>query len=84
MQVRRLSAVLLGTALGAALAGARIDLRQATCVLPLGIVLGGVVMGAAFTHELLWALPSLLLCGAIGGALVVPMNALLQHRGLRR
>ena len=34
-----------------------------------------------FIHQLWLAVPFLIVLGAIGGYLVVPMNALLQHRG---
>ena len=35
----------------------------------------------ACTDRLAWALPCLVAVGVVGGLLVVPLNALLQHRG---
>jgi hypothetical protein len=50
-------------------------------VLPAGVLLGLLVPLAALSTTLTVALPLLMLVGAVGGLLVVPMNALLQHRG---
>ena len=50
-------------------------------VLPLGVVMGAVVPLVALVDSWLLALPLLAIVGALGGALVVPLNALLQHRG---
>jgi hypothetical protein len=66
---------------GAALAGRFVPLRLATRVLPAGVALGGLIAGIALLSDLRPALPLLVLVGAVGGVLVVPMNALLQHRG---
>lgn len=73
--------VAVGVVLGAGLAGHRIALHQARRVLPLGIVLGGLIALIACTDQFGVALGLLALVGAVGGLLVVPMNALLQHRG---
>ena len=75
--------VAVGVVAGAAAAGRWVSLRQATRVLPAGVVLGLLVPLVAGTGSLAAALPLLLAVGAMGGALVVPMNALLQHRGQR-
>ena len=75
------AAVAVGVVLGAGVAGRCIALRQAHRVLPVGVVLGLVIALAALTAGRAAALPMLVLIGAIGGLLVVPMNALLQHRG---
>ncbi len=75
------AAVALGVVAGATLAGRCIPLPRATRVLPMGVLLGLLVMGGACAPSLGWALPLLALLGAVGGVLVVPMNALLQHRG---
>jgi hypothetical protein len=56
-------------------------LAQAARVLPLGILMGLAVPLAAQAGQWWLALPALVLVGALGGALVVPLNALLQHRG---
>lgn len=73
--------VALGVVAGAAGAGRCIALAQALRVLPVGVLLGGLVAVAAGVQGLAAALPLLVLLGATGGLLVVPMNALLQHRG---
>jgi LPLT family lysophospholipid transporter-like MFS transporter len=73
--------VVIGTAAGAIYASLRMRLDQATNVLPLGIVMGLLMIGLNLIDNLWIAAPFLVLLGAIGGYLVVPMNALLQHRG---
>ena len=65
---------------GAALAGCWVPLAHAARVLPLGVLLGVAVPLAAQVNSVCLALPALVLVGALGGALVVPLNALLQHR----
>lgn len=73
--------VAIGTAAGAVLASLRTRLDKATRVLPLGIGMGLlVVLMNAIDHVWL-AVPFLIVLGGLGGFLVVPMNALLQHRG---
>jgi LPLT family lysophospholipid transporter-like MFS transporter len=56
-------------------------LDQATNVIPLGIVMGVLVIAMNVITNVWVAAPFLIVLGAIGGYLVVPMNALLQHRG---
>ncbi len=56
-------------------------LDQATSVIPLGIAMGVLVIGLNVITNVWIAAPFLVMLGAIGGYLVVPMNALLQHRG---
>jgi MFS transporter, LPLT family, lysophospholipid transporter len=73
--------VALGTAVGAAVASFRMRLHTATEVMPLGIVMGVLVIGMNFITNVWVAAPFLILLGAIAGFMVVPMNALLQHRG---
>jgi LPLT family lysophospholipid transporter-like MFS transporter len=73
--------VAIGTAVGAVVASMRMKLHQATLVMPLGIGMGILVMGMNFIDNVWVAAPFLILLGALGGFLVVPMNALLQHRG---
>jgi LPLT family lysophospholipid transporter-like MFS transporter len=73
--------VALGTAFGAVLASMRVRLDRATSVMPLGIAMGLLVICMNFIHNAWVAAPFLILMGALGGYLVVPMNALLQHRG---
>jgi MFS transporter, LPLT family, lysophospholipid transporter len=50
-------------------------------VMPLGIAMGLLMIVLNFIDNVWVAAPFLILLGAIGGFLVVPMNALLQHRG---
>ena len=73
--------VAIGTAAGAIIASVRMRLDQATNVIPLGIVMGVLVIGLDLISNVWVAAPFLILLGAIGGYLVVPMNALLQHHG---
>jgi MFS transporter, LPLT family, lysophospholipid transporter len=73
--------VLLGVAAGAVIASMRMRLDRATSVIPLGIAMGVLVTGLNFINTLWAAVPFLMLLGLAGGYLVVPMNALLQHRG---
>ncbi len=73
--------VAIGTAVGAVVASVRMKLHQATRVMPLGIAMGLLVVAMNFITNVRAAAPFLILLGAIGGFLVVPMNALLQHRG---
>jgi MFS transporter, LPLT family, lysophospholipid transporter len=73
--------VAVGTAAGAIVASVFMKLDRATGVIPLGIGMGLLVIGMNFIDNVWVAAPFLILLGAIGGYLVVPMNALLQHRG---
>ncbi len=73
--------VAVGTTIGVLLASARARLDQATRVLPLGIAMGVLMVGLNAMTNVWLAAPFLIVLGAVGGYLVVPMNALLQHRG---
>ncbi|MEO8079124.1 MAG: lysophospholipid transporter LplT [Caldimonas sp.] len=73
--------VAVGTAAGAIIASMRMRLHQATKVIPFGIAMGVLIIGLNVITNAWLAAPFLILLGAIGGYLVVPMNALLQHRG---
>lgn len=73
--------VAIGTAVGAVVASMRSKLDEATHVLPLGIGMGILVLMLNFIDNVWIAAPFLVLLGGLGGYLVVPMNALLQHRG---
>lgn len=73
--------VAVGIVVGAALAGRWVALVDAWRVLPLGVLMGVAVPLVAFVDDGLAALPLLIGVGVLGGALVVPLNALLQHRG---
>jgi len=73
--------VALGTAVGAVVASMIMRLDRATGVLPLGIAMGVLVMLMNLIDNVWVAAPFLVLLGGLGGFIVVPMNALLQHRG---
>lgn len=73
--------VAFGVAAGAVVAARSITLRKSVKVIPLGIAMGIIVLLMNFVHHLWLAVPLLVLIGALSGFFVVPMNALLQHRG---
>jgi len=85
-----LGVVAIGTAIGATWASFKSRLDEAHKVIPLGVLMGVFVIlmnGLYFMPRepldvrlwLSWGF--LLVLGGVGGYLVVPMNALLQHRG---
>jgi hypothetical protein len=47
----------------------------------MGIAMGVLIAGLNFVTDIWLAVPFLILLGMVSGYLVVPMNALLQHRG---
>ena len=73
--------VAIGVAIGAVAAARRISLKQAITVIPLGIAMGFIVLVMNFVHHTWLAVLLLIAIGALSGYFVVPMNALLQHRG---
>jgi hypothetical protein len=73
--------VAIGTAVGAIVASVRMRLEVATKVIPMGILMGVLIIVMDFISNVWVAVPFLILMGGLGGFLVVPMNALLQHRG---
>lgn len=73
--------VAIGTAVGAVVASVTMRLDRATSVIPMGVAMGLLVILMNFISNVWVAAPFLLALGALGGFLVVPMNALLQHRG---
>jgi MFS family permease len=75
------AATALGIAIGSVLAGRFVRLQGAINVLPAGIVLGFVPIALIWVDSLVPAILLLLLAGVLAGYFVVPMNALLQHRG---
>jgi MFS transporter, LPLT family, lysophospholipid transporter len=75
------AAVAVGVVLGATAAGRWVPLAQARNMLFAGVLLGLLLPVIASTTRLAVAVPLLVLVGAVGGLLVVPLNALLQHRG---
>jgi MFS transporter, LPLT family, lysophospholipid transporter len=73
--------VALGIALGAVLAARLVSLRGTLRVLPVGVAMGLLVPTMTVVHSVEFAFPLMVLVGALAGFFVVPMNALLQHRG---
>jgi MFS family permease len=77
--------IIAGTAIGVpcgALAASRlVALENAFCVLPLGAVIGMLVVAMQFVHLAWFACVLLFIAGFCAGFFVVPMNALLQYRG---
>ena len=71
----------IGIAAGAVLASLWVALDRAVRVIPLGIAMGLTVITMNFVGEVWLASVLMVLIGAMAGFFVVPMNALLQHRG---
>jgi len=71
----------VGIALGAVLASLWVALDRSVRVIPLGIAMGLIVIVMNFVGQLWLAVCLLVIIGALAGFFVVPMNALLQHRG---
>jgi MFS family permease len=71
----------LGVVAGALLASRRVGLEQAQSLLPLGVLIGLMVPTLLWVQSAWMAAVLLLVTGAMAGFFVVPMNALLQHRG---
>ena len=89
----------IGVAAGAIAAASAVSLRRSLRVLPVGVMMGAVVVlvalvdfrtfpvggihiaGLHLDWAILAAIGLMLLVGAMAGFFVVPMNALLQHRG---
>jgi phosphatidylglycerophosphate synthase len=63
------------------IAGRFISLRQSLDVLPAGVAMGVVVLTLIFVTSMPTVYALLIVIGAMAGFFVVPMNALLQHRG---
>jgi LPLT family lysophospholipid transporter-like MFS transporter len=73
--------VAVGIAIGAVLAARFVQIQNAVKVLPVGIGMGLVVLVMIPVTNATLAIALLIVIGAMGGYFVVPMNALLQHRG---
>ncbi len=73
--------VAVGVGVGAALAARMVTMRKSVKVIPLGIIMGLIVIAMNFVHDIELAAVLLVGIGALSGFFVVPMNALLQHRG---
>ncbi len=75
------AATAIGVVLGAILAGRFVPLHLAHRMMGAGVLLGLLMPVVASVSTLAWAAAWLVLAGALGGLMVVPLNALLQHRG---
>ncbi|SDG37758.1 MULTISPECIES: lysophospholipid transporter LplT [unclassified Duganella] len=73
--------VAIGVAVGAIISARSITLRKSLSVIPVGIAMGVIVMLMTLVDSVKLAYPLLILVGLLGGFFLVPMNALLQHRG---
>jgi MFS family permease len=73
--------IAIGTAVGAVMASLRTRLSDAPKLMGLGIAMGLLVLVMNLIDNVWVAAPFFILLGGLGGFLVVPMNALLQHRG---
>jgi MFS family permease len=71
----------LGIAIGSVLAARFVKIEHSVKVLPVGIGMGLVVLCMIPVTNPILAVILLITMGAMGGFFVVPMNALLQHRG---
>jgi hypothetical protein len=71
----------VGIAIGAVLAARVVPLRKSLSVLPAGVMMGLVVTTMIAVEYLPLVYALLILIGVLAGFFVVPMNALLQHRG---
>ncbi len=73
--------VAVGIAAGAILAARWIPLKSTPSVLKLGVAMGLLVPLMTLVDSLYASIPLLVIIGGLAGFFVVPMNALLQHRG---
>jgi MFS family permease len=71
----------VGIATGSVLAAKLVPLDRAVNVVSVGIAMGIIVIIMIFVRSIYIAVPLMILIGALAGFFVVPMNALLQHRG---
>jgi MFS family permease len=70
-----------GTAFGAILAGSQVPLKKAFSVLPAGVAMGLLMIGMLLVHHPIVAAIQIFMIGGLAGFFVVPLNAVLQHRG---
>ncbi len=73
--------VAVGIAVGAAVAGKWVKLEDSVKVLPAGILLGFTVITMILVTDWHVAMGLMFVIGVLSGYFVVPLNALLQHRG---
>jgi MFS family permease len=75
------AAVALGVIAGAVAAGCWVPLAHARRMLYAGVLFGVLMAAVPFVDDLALASVLLIVVGAVGGLMVVPLNALLQDRG---
>ena len=75
------AAVAVGVIGGAVVAGRWVPLVHAQRMLAAGVLFGVLMVVVAFVTRLPTAIALLVVVGAVGGLMVVPLNALLQDRG---
>lgn len=81
-QATQLTAVVaVGLAIGSVIAAKLVPLEHAVNVLPLGIAMGLVIVMMAWISDWRLAILMLILVGILAGSFLIPMNAMLQHRG---
>ena len=73
--------VAIGIIGGSAIAGKWVPLTRSTSILPYGVAIGASISIICLVDELWLAVPALIVIGIFAGFFIVPMNALLQHRG---
>jgi len=73
--------VAVGLAIGSVVAAKAVSLEHAVKVLPLGILMGFAVLGMILVTDWRVAALMLIVIGSLAGSFLIPMNALLQHRG---
>ncbi len=76
-----MAVVAFGIAIGSFFAARYIKLEHAARSLPAGVMMGLLVVSISFMSDWKIASVALFLIGVLGGFFVVPLNALLQHRG---
>jgi MFS family permease len=81
LSTKLMALVAVGIAVGSVFAARYVKLEESVKVLPAGILMGLLVMSMVLVSD--WVLAGILLfaIGVLSGYFVVPLNALLQHRG---
>ncbi len=75
------AAVAIGLAIGSIIAAKMVALEQTLKVLPIGMLMGVAVVAMIYVTDWRFAILMLILIGILAGSFLIPMNALLQHRG---
>lgn len=71
----------VGSTVGALFAARYVAMNRATSVIPLGMFLGISLISLLWIRSVWLAFPLMIGIGALAGFFLVPMNAMLQHRG---